>query len=141
MAKKQTKRGRPKVYKEEFNKQAEKLCKLGSIDKDLADFFEICEATLNNWKNEFPGFLESIKRGKDLYDTDLIEASLKHRARGYSHEEEKVFCQDGLIITHETTKHYPPDTTAMIFWLKNRNPDRWNDKIEVEHSGDITIEI
>jgi hypothetical protein len=135
------KRGRPTKYKIEYVEQAEKLCKLGTIDREIADFFNVEESTLNNWKNDYPDFLESIKRGKDFYDCQTIESSLRRRANGYEHKETKVFCQDGQIITHEMVKRYPPDTTAAIFFLKNRHPDRWNDKIEIEHSGDITLEI
>ena len=46
---------------------------------------------------------------------------------------EKIFCSRGKVIRVETVEHYPPDTTAMIFWLKNRQPDRWRDRAEVEH--------
>lgn len=127
---------RPKKYKEEFNEQAEKLCTIfGADDKKLAKFFEVCEATINNWKKDYDEFLESIKRGKDIYDTEHVEVSLLERACGYEHPEEKVFCQDGKIITHQQTKHYPPETTAAIFWLKNRHPNRWKDIKRSELTG------
>jgi hypothetical protein len=53
--------------------------------------------------------------------------SLYQRACGYTHKEEKVFCNQGEITTHVVDKHYPPETTACVFWLKNRKPDDWRD--------------
>jgi len=128
------KRGRPTKYKIEYVEQVEKLCKLGSIDTEIADFFNVNVDTINEWKLQYSDFSESLKRGKDFYDCSTVELSLRRRANGYEHKEEKVFCQDGQIITHETIKRYPPDTTAAIFFLKNRDPERWRDKQEVDHT-------
>lgn len=74
--------GRPTDYKEEYNEQVYKLCLLGAKDTDIANFFEVCEATINNWKQQFPAFLESIKRGKETADIKVAE-SLYNRACGY----------------------------------------------------------
>lgn len=57
------------------------------------------------------------------------------RAIGYSHPEEKVFCNNGEVIVHKTTKHYPPDTQAGIFLLTNRQRSRFRDKKDLEHTG------
>jgi hypothetical protein len=122
--------GRPTKYREEFDRQAYKLCLLGADDKRLADFLEVDVATVNRWKKSHPSFCESLKAGK--LDADAaIAQSLYHRALGYSHKEEKVFNNQGEIVTHETVKHYPPDPTSLIFWLKNRQPTMWRDKHEV----------
>lgn len=123
-------------YREEYAELTYKYCLLGATDKVLADYFDVSEATINNWKIDHAPFLESIKRGKQEADS-VIADSLFNRARGYSHTEEKVFNNQGEIVTYETTKHYAPDTTAAIFWLKNRQPKQWRDKQEVEHSGSI----
>ena len=125
--------GRPSKYKEEFDTQVEKLCKLGAKDTELADFFNVTEKTLNNWKIDHPSFFQSLKRGKDIYDNELIETALKNRALGYTHKETKVhFDKDGVPHEHEVDKHYPPDTTALIYWTKNRQPARWRDKQEMD---------
>lgn len=124
--------GRPSKYKPEFNDQAAKLCKLGATDREVADFFEISEATLNNWKIQHPGFLESLKLGKEEAD-NRVEQSLYRRAMGYSHDEVHISNFQGDITITPITKRYPPDTTACIFWLKNRKPAEWRDKIE--HTG------
>lgn len=122
--------GRPSKFKPEFVEQTAKLCKLGATDRELADFFKVSEATLNNWKGEHPGFLESLKRGKEESDA-RVEQSLYRRALGYSHDAVKILMtKDGAVYREEYVEHYPPDTVACIFWLKNRDPENWRDKIE-----------
>ncbi|HCQ8390850.1 TPA: terminase [Klebsiella oxytoca] len=132
--------GRPTKYQEAYAEQARKLCLLGYTDVDLADFFEVSEATINNWKHEYPEFLESIKKGKAVADGEVV-AKLFHRATGYEHPEDDIRSVDGTIVITPTVKHYPPDTTAAIFWLKNRQPKTWRDKQEVEQSGDLGLTV
>lgn len=129
--------GRPSKYKEEYCKQAEKICLLGATDEFLADYFEVNVSTLNEWKVRHPEFREAIKKGKDDADLKVAE-SLYYRACGYSHKEEKVFNNQGEIVTHETTKHYAPDPTALIFWLKNRQPKQWRDKQELDVNAKVS---
>lgn len=132
--------GRPSKYKPEFAVQARQLTDLGATDRELATFFEVAESTLNLWKLAYPEFSESLKLGKDAADK-RVEQSLYHRARGYSHEAVKILMtKDGDVYREEYVEHYPPDTTAAIFWLKNRKPAEWRDKQEVEHSGKLTLE-
>lgn len=116
-------------YKKEFDRQAYKLCLLGADDKKLADFFDVTEQTINNWKSRHPSFFESLKDGKANADA-AVASALYNRAIGYSHPEQKVFNNQGEIVTHDTVKHYAPDPTAAIFWLKNRQPGQWRDKQE-----------
>ena len=130
--------GRPTKYDSEYNFQVEKLCKLGATDKEIADFFSVDESTINNWKNDYPEFLESIKKGKIEADSNVAH-SLYHRATGYSHEDTDIRVVDKEIVETPIIKYYPPDPTAAIFWLKNRRSKEWRDKqqMEVEHSGDV----
>jgi DNA-binding XRE family transcriptional regulator len=127
--------GRPTKYKAEYADQAYKLTLLGATDAQLADFFGVTEQTFNAWKKSHPEFLESITRGKDLADAE-IAAALYHRAKGYSHPEDKIFNNNGQEMVVPTIKHYPPDTQAASLWLRNRQPGRWRDKQQVEHSVD-----
>ncbi|HEY6019853.1 MAG TPA: helix-turn-helix domain-containing protein [Candidatus Paceibacterota bacterium] len=122
--------GRPSKYKAEYVQSAAKLCRLGATDRDIADFFEVNEATLHRWKLAHPEFSESLKRSKDELDAQ-VERSLYQRATGYSHRSEKVFQFQGAIVRAETVEHYAPDPTSMIFWLKNRQPEKWRDRREV----------
>lgn len=124
--------GRPSSYKPEYVEQAQKLCRLGATDAELADFFNVHVATLNRWKHEHPDFCASIKTGKDELD-ERVERSLYHRAVGYTFETEKVFQFQGQIVRTPTKEHVPPDTTAAIFWLKNRRSQDWRDVHKHEH--------
>lgn len=128
--------GRPTDYKPEYDEQARKLCLLGFTDKQLADFFNVCEATINNWKTDHPSFLESLTRGKDIANADVAD-SLYQRAMGYEHPEDKIFQYEGVPIIVPTVKRYPPDTGAALSFLKNRAPDLWRDKHELELSGKL----
>lgn len=130
--------GRPSKYKPEYAEQAKKLCMLGHTDKELAAFFEVSEQTLNAWKQAYPEFLESLKCGKDLVDAE-VAAKLFHRATGYEHPEDDIRVVNGQIVITPTIKHYPPDTTAAIFWLKNRQRDKWRDKPEADGDEDAPV--
>lgn len=122
--------GRPSKFDPKMCEQARKLCMLGAIDRELADFFEITEATLNNWKKEHPEFFASIKEGKAQADAE-VASKLYQRAIGYQHPDTHVSNYQGEITLTPLTKHYAPDPVAAIFWLKNRQPAKWRDKIDV----------
>lgn len=121
--------GAPTKYKEEYNEQVYKLCLLGAIDDQIADFFDVCVDTVNEWKKVYPEFSASIKRGKQFADAEVAN-SLFNRAKGCQHPDVDLKMYEGQIIETEIVKHYPPDTTAAIFWLKNRQPKDWRDKQE-----------
>jgi hypothetical protein len=128
--------GRPSKYQDTFPAQAAKLCRLGATDAELADFFGVSEQTINTWKKEHPQFLEALNEGKTQADARVV-ASLFSRATGYSHPDTHVSVYEGVPTLTPITKHFPPDVTACIFWLKNRNPAAWRDRSEVEHSGQV----
>lgn len=132
--------GRPSKYKPEFAEQAAKLCALGATDAQLADFFDVAVSTINLWKVQHPEFSESIKVPKEQAN-DRVEQSLYRRAMGYEHDETDLRVVDHAIVATPIRKHYPPDTTAAIFWLKNRRPAEWRDKTDIEHSGDLIVKI
>ena len=131
--------GRPSKYDPKLVQQAEKLAKLGATDREVADFFEVAESTVSLWKVQHPEFSEALKVGKDSADERVIQ-SLYRRALGYSHDATKIAVNSqGEITQVPFVEHYPPDTTAAIFWLKNRRRDEWRDKQEIEHSGHVTL--
>lgn len=129
--------GQPTLYREEYDEQARKLCLLGATDEDLADFFGVCEKTINNWKTANPTFLQSIKRGKMIADAEVADR-LYQRAKGFEHDsiEIKVVSignnEGSEVVEVPVRKIYPPDSVAAFFWLKNRQPDKWRDKKEIE---------
>ena len=115
----------------------------GLTDEQIAARIGITTSTLYDWKNKYSEFSEALKKGKEVVDIEVENALLK-RALGYDYTEERVErSQDGgkkSIKTVQTVKHIPSDTTAQIFWLKNRRPDRWRDKQQIEHSGTLEVE-
>ena len=120
--------GRPSSFKTEYIEQAYKLCLLGATDKQMCDFFGVNEKTFNNWKHKHPEFLQSLKNGKEIADSQIAK-SLFNRAKGYSCKATKFATFNGKITDREEyIENYPPDTTACIFWLKNRQPEKWRDK-------------
>lgn len=126
------KRGRPTDYKPEYADLAYKFCLLGATTPQLAEYFEADTRTVERWANKHAEFRRAIKEGKAQADATVAN-SLYHRARGYSHEEEKVFCNaNGEVTRVPTVKHYPPDSTACIFWLKNRAKQYWRDVQTIE---------
>lgn len=135
---------RPSLFKPEYVEWAEKFAQLGATDKDLASVFEVSLSTIEAWKRDKVEFLNALKRGKMIADAN-VASKLFHRATGYEHPEDDirtVSMGDGAgseIVITPTVKHYPPDTTAAIFWLKNRRPDLWRDKVHQEISVDQTL--
>jgi hypothetical protein len=135
--------GRPTKYQDAYSEQAFKLCLLGATDVELADFFEVTESTINEWKLAHAEFSESIKKGKFQADAEVAN-KLYTRANGYKYDEvtyEKVDVKiDGIVEEDDikmepfkkkvVTKEVAPDVTAQIFWLKNRSKKKWRDKVE-----------
>lgn len=126
--------GRPSKYLPSMARQARILCLAGWTDEKMAALFDVAVSTLNLWKKEFPEFSEALK-AKDVADAH-VEASLYERACGYSHPDVHVSNYQGAVTLTPITKHYPPDPVSMIFWLKNRQPERWRDKAGDKEPGD-----
>jgi len=125
--------GRPTDYREEYNDQAYKLALLGLIDTEMAEFFGVNPDTIYEWKKTYPLFSESIKNGKLLADGN-VATSLYKRATGYDAPETDIKVIDGQVVQTNIIKHYPPDPTSMIFFLKNRQKKNWRDKQEIDHT-------
>lgn len=131
---------RPTDYRQEYAEQARKLCLLGFTDKQLAVFFGVNESTINRWKQKYPEFCKSIKSGKVVADAQVAE-SLFNRATGIEVTEVEVRDDGKKKVKRVTKKHIPPDPTAQIFWLKNRQPELWRDKPTVENSAQEAVPV
>lgn len=136
------KAGRPTRYKTEYDEQAFNYCLLGATDVQLAEFFGVTEKTIANWKNAHPTFIQSLKEGKAAADSKVAN-SLYQRALGYSHPDVHISNYQGEITITPIIKHYAPDTTACIFWLKNRDKVNWRDRHEVtgEDGGALAFRV
>lgn len=126
------------VYRHDHPMRAYKLCLLGLKDKELAIAFGVNQWTIDYWKNKYPEFAEAIKTGKDEADSAVAHA-LYQRALGYSHKDVHITNYKGDITVTKITKHYPPDTAACVFWLKNRQKERWSDAQNMHHTGGILV--
>ncbi len=133
--------GRPPIYDpDETPKLAHKLALLGLTNAEMADIFEVDERTIVQWTADHAEFSLSIARGRIQADAKVADR-LYNRALGYSHDAVKIFMPAGAEapVYAPYTEHYPPDTQAASLWLRNRQPKRWRDKTEVEHSGEIGL--
>ena len=109
----------------------------GLTDEQIAKNIGISRSTLNVWKDRYSDISDALKKGKDIIDRQVENALLK-RALGYEYEEVKEKFEDGVITESTVTKkEVVPDTTAQIFWLKNRKPDKWRDKPGYEDTSEL----
>lgn len=132
-------RGRPSGYDPAYVEQARIECERGATDQELADSFGVDVRTIYRWKLDYPDFCQAIKVGKEHPDT-RVERSLYERANGFEWvEQEAIKVKTGKdteeVQIVEVTRRVPPDSTAMIFWLKNRKPAEWRDRVERQLSG------
>lgn len=107
----------------------------GLIDEQIAHNMGVAYSTFREWINKFQALSEAVKKGKAPVDLEVENALLK-RALGYTYTE--VTTEDSAEgrKVKRTVKHVLPDTTAQIFWLKNRRPDRWREKQQIEVGED-----
>ncbi len=104
----------------------------GLTDEQIAHNMGIAYSTLKNWKDKHMAILAALKKGKEVVDRQ-VENALLQRALGYEYTEttrEYVPELGEMHVTKKVTKQVAPDTTAQIFWLKNRKPQEWRDKQE-----------
>ncbi|HJQ55669.1 MAG TPA: hypothetical protein VJ890_02105 [Vineibacter sp.] len=113
-------------YQSSYAADAERLCRLGATNDDLAEAFGVVEKTVRNWMRREPAFAKAVRRGKLDADMNVAE-SLYQRACGARQTERRVVRRDGKEVVTEITRELPPETRACAFWLKNRRPDLWRD--------------
>lgn len=131
--------GRPSKFDEMFIKQAEAMSALGLTDAEMAEVFDVSVRTLHRWKLESEGFCHALRAGKDVAD-ERVARALYQNATGYDYRETqavkvKTGQYEEKVELVEVEKHKPAETTAGIFWLKNRRKDEWRDKIDHEMTG------
>lgn len=134
--------GRPSSFKQEYVETARRMCsENGATDKDLAKEFGVAISTIWRWSSKYPEFRSALKVNKDIAD-DSVERSLYQKALGYTFDSEKIFLtKEGEVVRVPTVEHVPPSDTAMIFWLKNRRPNEWRDRKEIDADVDTKVVI
>ena len=117
----------------------------GLTDEQIAHNAGISLTTIKEWKKNFPAIATALKKGKEVVDIQ-VENALFQRATGYDYQESVEEWRpnaDGeleLISKRVQNKHMAPDTTAQIYWLKNRRPDLWRDK-PIDNVNDSTVRV
>lgn len=106
------------MYKDENIEIVYRLSLLGLTEDEMSGVFGISRRTFNSWKRKYPEFQKALQQGMFFADGEVAE-SLYRRACG---DEKKL-----------------PDTSACIFWLKNRQPDKWRDKRDVVDKPDEAV--
>ncbi len=134
--------GAPTEYKERYARDAKALCLLGAKDAELANHMGIDIQTLYDWREKHSSFAQAIKDGRVIGDAHVAE-SLYHRAIGACHKATKIFLPPGsrepVYATY--TEELPPDTAAAFIWLKNRRPQDWRDKKELDITGSVEARL
>jgi hypothetical protein len=148
--------GRKTKYKKEMCCKVKEFAEKGFINTQLAKALKIDRATFYRWQEKYSDFCDAVKEGKEIVD-DLVESALLKRAIGFEYKEVKkitvpVEDEDGegvskkskktkVIKTETVTKIVPPDVSADMNWLKNRRPDDWRDKQDINLNGNLEIEV
>lgn len=129
--------GRPTDYCQEFVARVYQLAESGATDMEIADDLEVSVRTLYRWKARYPDFRQALKVAKDVADERVVR-SLYQRAIGYEQDAVKIFmpkdADEPVFAAYR--ERIAADTTAAIFWLKNRQSQEWRDRQEVAHSID-----
>lgn len=123
----------------------------GLTDEQIAKNMGISYSTLKDWKNKYPAISATLKKGKEIVDTE-VENALLQKALGMKKTVQKpiklkeIKYDNGKRVSEKERIEYaeeevfiPPDTTAQIFWLKNRRPDKWRDKQKDDTDKRITV--
>jgi len=106
----------------------EQYARDGMTNEEIAASLGISVRTLYRWQDKYSQVSQALKNGKEVVDAQVERALLK-RALGYEYEEKKTYIEETggrqKKKIEKTIKHIKPNTTAQIFWLKNRKPEQW----------------
>lgn len=131
--------GRPSEYDPSYVTKVLEMAERGATDVEIADSFDVSVRTLYRWKAEHEDFCQALKIAKEVAD-ERVERSLYQRALGFECEAVKIFCsKDGEVTKVPYREIVAPDTTACIFWLKNRQSEKWRDKTDLNMTGGLNI--
>lgn len=124
--------GRPTVYRPEYDEVVEMLHLIGTTVAVMCTIFNVSVAIYYEWCKRYPSFGASVMRGREIADAQ-VGKSLWQRATGYSHPAEHISIINDRVVKTPYIKHYPPDTSAAIYWLNNRGKGKWRTQQIFEH--------
>ena len=128
----------PGKYRPKYAELAYKMAQLGTSHKRIAWILEISESTFYEWQERHAGFKIALKAGMDLADANVAN-SVYRGAVGYSHPHEEIKVIGEEVVRVPTMKHYPPNPHLATFWLKNRQPELWKEKVEIVEKPTIAL--
>ena len=145
--KKKSNAGRKGLYKEWLKADSlillEGWARDGLTDEQIAHNIGITTTTLYDWKKKYPQFAEAIKSGKEVIDR-IVENALLKSAMGYKYDEvvkERIYNpetgESEMVEVKRTTKDVAPNVTALIFWLKNIQAEKWRDTKNVNAAVEV----
>lgn len=129
--------GRTK-YRRQYAPLAYKHALLGATPLHVASLLEVSEQTVYDWMGSHPEFRAAMEQGRRDADANVAR-SLYKKATGYTHQAMKVFQYQGEPVVVPYVEVVPPDTEAAKFWLKNRQPDQWKEKVEIEEKPTFAL--
>ena len=129
---------RPPMYRPQLCDVAYKICLMGATAAKLGEVLDVEERTIKYWLDKHPAFRAAVNAGREAADAE-IAASLYGRAKGFSMKTIKVMLVDGKPHQEEIVENFPPDTNAAKFWLMNRQPTMWREKMEVDNTHRVVL--
>ena len=138
-------RGRPSVFDQRLVKLVRPLAALGWTEIQMAEALDVSLRSFQRFKADNPEFLAAAT-STESERLEAVKRSLYHRAMGYSHPAVKIMTVSvgggvSEVVREEYVEHYPPDVSAIQFFLKNRDPANWKDRQEVQQSGDVVVRV
>ena len=129
--------GRPSILTDKIKEIILNLAPMGLSNVEIADMLGVHEATFYRWLQADPEFCESFKYEKSFGDAKVTQAMYKAACGDVvTVERHEGIDANGNIVDKTVTKQHKPDITAAKFWLSNRQPDKWKDKVETTIKAD-----
>lgn len=133
-------------YSEELTEKICKHLKKGNTVTTTCQAVGIHKDTFYDWMKKKSDFSDAIKKAQSIADKKVENALFKMATGTFKYEErhyESIYIDKIKPGTLKKTikKTLAPNITAQIFYLKNRQPDEWMDKQDIEHSGDLNIKV
>ena len=125
--------GQPTLYCPEMPDTVFKLASQGLTEQEIANVYEVNQSTIALWEIDHPEFSEALKQGKAIADARVKRRLYERAIGGFRVKEQKAIFHKGQWHTIEIWREVPPDVTAQIFWLKNRDPENWREKVDHEY--------
>lgn len=128
--------GRPTDFNEEIAEKIITLYAEGKTEEQVAEIIGKTEPTLRNWKKAHQQFFWATQEAKAFADS-LVERAGFKAATGYYYEEESE-TDKGVVVQK---KYARPDPTMIKYWLNNRKPKQWKDRVEVQMETKDTLMV